>query len=205
MERQGLLICLAQSMAWTINSIPDKTKGEMYKALANKSYAQVAVDFKIDIHYKDATGYRNAVYRIAKEVEASPEKYGVTPEVVEIVKVSAEERKSRGNQPLAEMNDSAILDFTDTKAVTLGGRNKAAELLHKKMDMINGSRRLLEKENLVSLAKVFGIFFDKAQILQGQATENIAIKAKITKDMSPDEALDQLLNMREQRQVDQYD
>jgi hypothetical protein len=73
------------------------------------------------------------------------------------------------------------------------------------MDMINSNKKMLEKENLVSLAKVFGIFFDKSQILQGQATENIAIKAKISKDMSPEESLEELLKMRESRQADQYD
>lgn len=193
-------------MAWNINKIPDKTKGEMYKALANRSYAQVGVEFKIDVHYKNQDGYRNAVFRIKKEVEQNPEKYGVTPEVVEIVKKSAEERRANPHAgDIIEADTSALLDFSDTKAVTIGGRNKAAQLLHKKMDMINSSKKLLEKENLVSLAKVFGIFFDKAQILQGEATEHIQMKAKITKDMTPDEALDQLLNMRERRMEEMYD
>lgn len=193
-------------MAWNINSIPDKTKGEMYKALASKSYAQVAVDFKIDIHYKDQSGYRNAVYRIAKEVEASPDKFGITPDIIEMVKTAMEDRKANpGSAQLKETNDSALLDFSDTQAVTVGGRNKAAELLHKKMDMINKSPALLKKENLVSLAKVFGIFFDKSQILQGQATENIAIKAKISRDMTPEESLEELLKMREVRQEEIYE
>ena len=177
----------------------------MFKALASKSYAQVAVDFGIDIHYKDQSGYRNAVYRIARDVLANPEKHGVSDDIVKMVKVAMEDRKANPTHTqIKEQDDSAILDFTDTQAVTIGGRNKAAQLLHKKMDMINKSPKLLQKENLVSLAKVFGIFFDKSQILQGQATENIAIKAKISKDMTPEESLEQLLRMRERRQEEQY-
>lgn len=192
-------------MAWNINSIPDKTKGEMYKALANKSYAQVAVEFKIDIHYKDSSGYRNAVYRIAKEVENKPEKYGVTQEVIDIVKSSQEDRKANPNAgQIQEQQDSALLDYSDTRSVTIGGRNKAAELLHKKMDILNNNKSELAKVNITSLATVFGIFFDKAQIIQGEATENIAIKAKIEDDMTPEESLDALLNMRQQRQEEVY-
>lgn len=192
-------------MAWNINKLSDKDKGEMYKALANKSYAQVAVDFKIDIHYKSAAGYRNAVYRIAKEVEGNPEKYGVTQEVVDIVKTSAEDRKSNPSHQVTETQDSALMDFSNITDVTIVGRNKMAELLHKKIDLLNSNKKALEKVNLVQLTTAFGTLFDKARILQGEATENIAVKAKITKDMDPDEALDQLLNMREQRQADQYD
>ena len=192
-------------MAWNINHIPDKTKGEMYKALVSNSYADIAVDFGIDIHYKDASGYRNAAYRIAKEVENSPEKYGVTPEVVELVKKAQADRKNSAGKVIHEKQDSAILDFSDTKAVTVGGRNKALQLLHKKMDLLNNNKKALESTNITSLATVFGIFFDKAQILQGQATENIAVKAKITKDMTPEESLEELLKMRERRMEEMYD
>ena len=192
-------------MAWNINHIPDKTKGEMYKALVSNSYADIAVDFGIDIHYKDASGYRNAAYRIAKEVENSPEKYGVTPEVVELVKKAQADRKNSAGKVIHEKQDSAILDFSDTKAVTVGGRNKALKLLHKKMDLLNNNKKALESTNITSLATVFGIFFDKAQILQGQATENIAVKAKITKDMTPEESLEELLKMRERRMEEMYD
>lgn len=193
-------------MSWNINKIPDETKGEMYKALANKSYAQVAVDFKIDIHYKDSSGYRNAVYRIAREVEGNPEKFSVTPEVIDIVKTSMDDRKANpSSAQVIENTDHSLIDFSDARAVAIGSRNKVAELLHKKMDLINNDKKALEKVSLVQLTTAYGTLFDKAQIMQGQATENISMKASITQDMTPEESLEQLLKMREVQQEAVYE
>lgn len=178
----------------------------MYKALANKSYAQVALEFKIDVHYKNQDGYRNAVYRIAKEVSANPDKFGVTQDVIDIVKSSAEDRKANPSAGLLQgAQDAALIDFTDARAVAIGSRNKAAELLHRKMDMVSSSKKELARISLVQLTTAYGTLFDKAQIMQGQATENIAVKAQITKDMTPEESLEQLLKMRETQQEEIYD
>lgn len=192
-------------MAWNINSIPDETKGEMYKALANKSYAQVAVEFRIDIHYKDSSGYRNAMYRIAREVEANPEKYGVTPEVIEIVKTSMEDRQANPQAGKLIEAKHELVDFSDITQVTQKGRDKLAQVIHKKIDLINNDRKQLEKVNLVQLTTAFGTMFDKARLLQGETTENIQMKAKITKDMTPEESLQELLKMRESQVQDLYD
>lgn len=193
-------------MAWNISKIPDDVKGEMFKSLATKSYAEVAVDFKIDIHYSDQAAYRNAVYRIANEVRKDPEKYGITEDVLKIVEEAMENRKANphATKP-AEKQDYALIDFTDARAVAIGSRNKVAELLHKKMDMINSNKKELEKISLVQLTTAYGTLFDKAQIMQGQATENISLKARITKDMTPEESLEQLLKMREVSQEELYD
>ena len=52
------------------------------------------------------------------------------------------------------------------------------------------------------LATTVGILFDKGQIIQGEATENVAVLAKIKSDMSPEEMMDAVLKMREIHQVD---
>lgn len=193
-------------MAWNISQIPDEMKGEMFKALATKSYAEVAIDFKIDIHYNDQTTYRNAVYRIANEVRKEPERFGVGADVMEIVERAMENRKANPHAAkLTEKQDHALIDFTDARAVAIGSRNKVAEILHKKMDIINNNKKELSKVSLVQLTTAYGTLFDKAQIMQGQATESIAIKAKITKDMTPEESLEQLLKMREVSQEELYD
>jgi hypothetical protein len=41
--------------------------------------------------------------------------------------------------------------------------------------------------------------------MQGQATENISMKASITQDMTPEESLEQLLKMREVQQEAVYE
>ena len=76
-------------------------------------------------------------------------------------------------------------------------RNKAVQLLDKKLNMLNEDDEELKKVNMATLATVFGILFDKAQLAAGLATENIAIHAKIDVNMNADSALAELNKMRE--------
>lgn len=76
-------------------------------------------------------------------------------------------------------------------------RNKAVQLLDKKLNMLNEDDEELKKTNMATLATVFGILFDKAQLAAGLATENIAIHAKIDVNMNADSALTELNKMRE--------
>jgi hypothetical protein len=177
--------------------ITEKDKGAIFKALLDKTYLEVGHLFGVHAHYTSDSGVRVAVMKIYNEVKANPEKFGLKPDFAEAVTTAVENRKVAPHKAIRK-TESAVLDPEDTKAVVIGGRNKAAMLLHKKMDMIDKSKDMLKRENLVSLAKVFGIFFDKAQIVQGQATEHIAVLAKgIPDGMTPTDALNALLTMRE--------
>lgn len=184
----------------------DVKKGSIFKALATKSFKEVGYEFELDKYYKGETAVKNAVYRIYLQVRSDPEKFAISDDLVQLVVQAIEDRKSSGRRP-SEMQaapPSDLIDASDMKQVILGGRNKAAMLMHKKMDRISKNNKLLDKENIVSLAKVFGIFFDKGQIIQGQATEHIAHMAKIGDDMTPEQQVDALLKMRQKNQEDKY-
>ena len=71
-------------------------------------------------------------------------------------------------------------------------------LLEKRLLQLDENPEQLEKVNLATLATTFGILFDKIQLMNGLATENISIHAKIDVNMSSDKALDELNKMREQ-------
>lgn len=76
------------------------------------------------------------------------------------------------------------------------------QLINKKLDHLGKDKKSLDKVGIGELAKVAGILFDKGQIIQGQSTENIAVMSKnIKTDMSPEEAMEVLLNMREVNQA----
>jgi hypothetical protein len=188
--------------------IQDNQKGEIFKALATKSLVDVGYDFELDKKYAGKTGVKNAVYRVYQQVRKDPETFGVTPEAVDMVEKAMAIRQAESQKKSledVEAGKQPVLNPEDMKQITVGGRNKAAMLLHKKMDRISKSNKMLDKENIVSLAKVFGIFFDKAQIVQGQATEHIAVMSKISDGMTADEQMEALLKMREKTIEDKYE
>ena len=76
-------------------------------------------------------------------------------------------------------------------------RSVEAELLNKKLRMLDEDDDALMKMSMKDLATAFGILFDKAQLAQGLSTENIAIHTKIDVNLSSEEALDELTRLRE--------
>lgn len=188
-------------------SLTKTEKKQFYKLMITHSFAEAAAEIGLDQSYAPSS-LRSVGYQIYKALD--PEELGFAKDTVELVQNAVNERKiNHGKRTVLEKPDepepTELIDYKDTKAVAMGGRNKAAMLLHKKMDMINKSKKALEKENIATLAKVYGIMFDKAQIVQGQATENIAVMAKIDDGLSADETLDMILNMREQEVAEKAD
>ncbi len=177
-------------------TITDKQKISFYKSLVTLNYTEAGAAIGMDRSYKTNDSLRSAAYKVYKDIV--PEKLGISAEIVDMVKKSIEARKVSGGRVITEgVNAGDLLDPEDTKGLVIGGRNKAAALLHKKMDRMSRSRKLLDAVSLSQLATTFGIMFDKAQIVQGQATENIAVLAKVDPNMTPEDALESLTKMRE--------
>ena len=166
-----------------------------YKALVHKGYADAAAEIGLDRTYTNSATLRTKGFQIFKKIK--PDDLGISKDIVEMVDKAIASRRGGFSRDVTQIEPKELLDPEDTKQVILGGRNKAAMLIHKKMDRLSKSKKLLDATTLTQLATTFGIFFDKAQILTGQATENIQMLAKIKSDMSPEESLDALLKMRE--------
>lgn len=173
--------------------------------LAYKTLYEVGLEYQFDKKYKDSKAVKGAVYRIYQEVRKDPEKYFIQPETLTLVESAMGSRNTTPvitRTSLREKNDE--LAKGDIKQLLVGGRNKAYSLINTKMDRIASSKKKLDAVSVGELAKVFGILFDKAQIIQGEATEHVAVMAKVSKDMSPDMALDAVLKMREISQEEKY-
>lgn len=175
-------------------------KGAVFKALATKSIVQVANEFEFDKYYKSTSGMRNAVHKIYREVQHEPEKFGLSNDTIELVVEGVEARKSIGlfnNTPTVreQKEDESNKNFSE---LAQDGRNKAIRLLHKKMDRIDKSRKKLDNVSAGELAKVYGILFDKSQIIKGEATEHVKVLSKnIDDSLTADERLDYVLKLRE--------
>lgn len=182
-------------------AVPKEKYPFIFKMLETKTLYETGIEFGLDKHYKNAQGVNNAVYAIYRKVLVDPQKYAVLPETAEKVKAVMSSRAVSTNKPdghlttLREKLDAeANPDFKD---LVLSGRKKAFQLLNMKMDRIARSKKGLDEVNITALAQTFGILFDKSQIISGEATENIAVLAKVNKDMSSEEALAAILKMRE--------
>ena len=184
--------------------LTDDKKGLIVKMLLEKNIYQTGMEFGFDKHYKDATAVKNAVYRIYQQALANPEKYFITPELVERVTAKMKERTPAAiveqNTTLRERMDAEA--NMDLKDLVLSSRNKAFRILNKKLDRVGKNNKTIDEINLSTLATTVGILFDKGQIIQGEATENVAVLAKIKNDMTPEEAMASVLRMREAHQID---
>lgn len=176
----------------------------MVKMLREKPLYETGLEFGLDKVYKDSTAVKNAVYRVYQQSKVDPLKFGLTQEVVdEVTKVIQSRLPAavrRAQPTLREKVDEG--QGTDIKDLILDGRRQAFTLVLKKLDRIGRSNKNLDEANLASLTNAFAVIFDKAQIIQGEATENVAILAKIDTNMNPEEALAAVLRMREANQVD---
>jgi hypothetical protein len=175
-------------------------KIEFYKSLVTKNYFEAAKEIGMDKHYQPIT-LRSIGYQLYKSID--PKELGISEDIVKMVQEAIAQRKMSKTVKVKEdttdilFTPSEMINPEDNKQVVIHGRNKAAMLLHKKMDRINSNKKLLDAVSLTQLATTFAIMFDKAQIINGQATENIAVMAKIDDNLSPEQALDMVLQMRE--------
>jgi hypothetical protein len=181
---------------------PEQHK-QFFLDLARMTYLDAAKRLGISDRYTTDSSLKQIGYRLYKET--NPDELGISSDAVKIVTDALSERKSRAQQDIMESANPEVLDSSDSKQLVVGGKNKAAVLLHKKMDMLMNSKKRLDAVPVSQLATMFGILFDKAQIISGEATENIAVMAKVKKDMNPQEALDALLKIREFQQEQKHD
>lgn len=185
--------------------LSDDKKATIFKRLASSTLYDVGLEFGFDKHYKDAVAIRNKVYTIYRQVANEPERYAVQQEVVDLVTDAVSNRKIAIKSEATPMRVEAnAIVATDIKNLTLTGRDTAGRLIAKKLEYLEAHPKALQQESLVNLGKIFGIMFDKSQIIQGQATEHVALMGRIDTNLTPEQALDAILRSREVMQADKH-
>lgn len=184
--------------------LSDDKKAALFKRLASATLYDAGIEFGFDKHYKDTASVKNRVYAIYRDVANNPEKYAVQLETVELVTEAVSGRKVaiKKESTLAEKKDA--ITAIDIKSLTLSGRDVAGKLIAKKLDYLDAHPKALAAESLVNLGKIFGILFDKSQIIQGQATEHVALMGRIDTNLTPEQALDAVLRSREIMQAEKH-
>lgn len=190
--------------------ITDDKKQRIFLMCGDMNFTEVGFQFELDKYYKSVASMKDTVQRIYNNVKNDPIKYGLDYERANTVVEKVSDRQTSGlipkgtttpDMPLREKQE--ILNPNDIKGLMLGSRNKAAKIIHEKLERISRSKKSIDDIGLGELAKVVGILFDKGQIIQGQSTENIAVMSKnIDSSLTPEEALATVLKMREATMAD---
>lgn len=179
--------------------LDDNKKVGIFKSLANKTFYVVGVEFGFDKYYKSPASIKAAVYNVYREVFNHPEKFGLHLDTIDLVTTAVKGRGIAHSAPkptptLAEQNE----DTLDIKDLITSNRDLAGRLVRKKLIYLNKSKKALDSISLPQLATSFAILFDKGQIIQGQATEHVALLSRsVDSNMKPAEAIEAMLKMRE--------
>lgn len=174
----------------------EATELQIFQRLAFKSALETGLDFEFDKKYKDEKAIRNAVMYIYRKVKDNSERYGLQEQARTIVLDAMAHRNIAGlNQEITKAEKD--IEATDIKTLVIGVRDKAFRALDKKLTRALKSKRALDQIPIQSLSTAAGTMFDKAQIIQGMATEHVALMGKIEGNINPKDALDLVLRMRE--------
>ena len=193
----------------------DLQMGSLFRMCGEKTLAEVGFEFGLDKKYKSVDVMKSSVYRMYNKVKNDPLQYGISFEDSHEVALKMEARATSGLKPIRSevVSEEDVQEMTlkerrefinpqDIKGLAIGGRNKAMKLVNDKLDYLSKNKRALIDMKLGELATVAAILVDKAQILQGQSTENIAILSKNVGQLTPEEALAHVLKTREANLVE---
>ena len=137
---------------------------------------------------------------VIPNAEALADEYG-EEEVARLKKNEAQRRlmqRNRGKEPTVALRGQEVREIETEDMVSMAKqtRNLSLGVLENALVHLMSDPEKLAKTNIATLATVFGIMYDKTQLMQGLSTQNIAINAKVDVNMNSDEAIQELNKMR---------
>lgn len=176
--------------------LTDEEMGVFYRLMETKTYMAVCLEMKLDKWYSKNSLIPTA-QKIVNMVRQDPAKYLVHPDTVVRVEHAIRERnvtqktkETALEKDLAEENQSFKNILEDTRMGLL-------DIVSRKVKRLGRSNKKIDEANLGTLVTSLAILIDKTQLIRGEATENVAVLAKIDQNISPEAALDMILRMRE--------
>lgn len=168
-----------------------------FKLVATKSLYDAALEYGFDKHYKTPSSIKTAAYSLYRKIFNDYSKWGISQDTYELVVSAVQNRAVSKAKPntgptVAEQNTDL-----DIKSLITSNRDLAGKLVRKKLLLLDKSKKALDNISLPQLATSFAILFDKGQLIQGMATEHVALMGKIDSEMKPEQAIEMVLKMRE--------
>lgn len=185
----------------------DQAKKKIFQDLSRMGRYQAAVHAGLDKKVKrgDKRTLERIISKVVAEVRADPKRFEIGNDMLEIVDRAMEERRVGGPGPMrdprkflpATPEEDMSLEEMPVKMLVTRANRGAWFLVNKKLEKLVKTPSLLSKVSLDTLVRTAGISFDKSQIVKGEATQHIALKAKVDVNVSPEEKLQMILQIRE--------
>jgi hypothetical protein len=180
----------------TAQALIEGEAGKIYLALEEKTFLEVAYIFGLDRFFSNESSMKSAITRAYNLVLDNPEKFGIPSERAAFIHGVVASRNI--NKKPETLREDKEVKAKDLSTELLSARDLATSLVKRKLEYLDKNPKALQEEKIKDLGWIMGVLFDKGQIIQGQATEHIAVLSKISDDMKPEEAMSELLNMRNQ-------
>lgn len=179
----------------------DEFSAEVFRNLATVPLYETGMKLGFDKYYEGENKVRNAVYYVYQRVKSHPARYGISQDIVDIVfkNVTSRNKNCHNFEEILEEEDRSKISI---KQLITGIRNKTFAIIDSKLNRLAKSKSKIDEISFKELGIIAGIAFDKAQILNGEATEHIAMIAKIDPMISPEQAFEALLRTRESVAID---
>lgn len=175
-------------------------KIKIFNDVATNTYVETGYLNGLDTKYASDRSMANAIGRIVRDIIKHPEKYGVSEDkkntVEQIIKNRMVASPGKRSTPVESKKAERLMEKSVDELIEDGSK-KAYVLLNMKMDTLIKDQKKRDKTSLSQITGNFDTLFDIRQIVSGKATEHIAFKGEIDTNMSPDEALNAVMKIRE--------
>jgi hypothetical protein len=176
--------------------LTDEEMGVFYRLLETKTYMAACLEMKMDRWYSKNSLIPTA-QKMVNMVRQDPEKYKVHPDSIVRIEHAIRERDVNRKTRETALEKNLATENQNFKNILEDTRAGLLDILSRKVKRIGRSNKKIDEMNLGTLATTLAIIIDKTQLIRGEATENVAVLAKIDQNISPEAALDMILRMRE--------
>lgn len=176
--------------------LTDEEMAKMYRMLETHTFMNAALAMGLDKWYAKNSLIPTAQKVIAL-VRSDLERFAIHPDTAKKIEFCISERNQTKMSRESALEKDLAAKNQDFKNILEDTRMGLLDILSRKVKRIGRSNKKIDEMNLGTLATTLAIIIDKTQLIRGEATENVAVLAKIDQTMTPEAALDMILKVRE--------
>lgn len=166
---------------------------EIFKSLVDKTATESMKALGLDSMFKNDGAIRIHVYNIISKIKKAPELWGLSQDAVDVVSRALDGRKIAHKTGYIKEREKE--QFKDRLEVI---RDTAADILTKKLSIINRNKQSIGEVKLKDISDVLKDATTALRVAKGESTENVIHYSKIDLDkVSPEEAMKLIFKARE--------
>lgn len=187
----------------------NEQKGIIATDILNRQLTEALINTGMADRHTRLDSARRAFIKICGDVVRDPSKHGIDNRTAVLIanKINLEIAPdyhldvAKMNLQLNGIKEEKVIAAKekqdDISNTVLNVRDMTWSILDKKLSRLMMNDAAIDKLNLGTLGFFAGIMFDKGRLVQGKATQHIALQAKIAKDLTAEQALELALKQQE--------